>query len=175
MLSRSLAEAGHFPAIDIEQSASRVMHSVVSRQHFEMARRFRAINSRYEKGRDLVQIGAYASGSDPGLDEAIRLHEGMSAFLRQDMTVSVNIETGRRDQAVAIPNDALGSVQGSTAQVIAVRDGKVQRLPVTLGLRGLAMSEIVAGLAAGDTVLADATLALADGSRVRIAALALPL
>ncbi len=85
VLSRSLAESGHFPAIDIEQSASRVMHNVVSREHFEMARRFRAISSRYEKGRDLVQIGAYINGSDPALDEAIRLHEGMSRFLQQDM------------------------------------------------------------------------------------------
>ncbi|MEO8118253.1 MAG: flagellar protein export ATPase FliI [Rhodoferax sp.] len=85
VLSRSLAESGHFPAIDIEQSASRVMHNVVSREHFEMARRFRAISSRYEKGRDLVQIGAYVGGSDPALDEAIRLHEAMSQFLQQDM------------------------------------------------------------------------------------------
>ena len=122
-------------------------------------------------------VNFIAPGIDPqrGTVDIRLLVEPVPAFLRQDMTVSVNIETGRRDQAVAIPNDALGSVQGSTAQVIAVRDGKVQRLPVTLGLRGLAMSEIVAGLAAGDTVLADATLALADGSRVRIAALALPL
>ena len=85
VLSRSLAESGHFPAIDVEQSASRVMHNVVSRDHFEMARRFRAINSRYEKGRDLVQIGAYVNGSDPALDEAIRLHDDMAAFLQQDM------------------------------------------------------------------------------------------
>ena len=122
-------------------------------------------------------VNFISPGIDPqrGTVDIRLLVEPVPAFLRQDMTVSVNIETGRRDQVVAIPNDALGSVQGSTAQVIAVRDGKVQRLPVTLGLRGLAMSEIVAGLAAGDTVLADATLALADGSRVRIAALALPL
>ena len=85
VLSRSLAESGHFPAIDIEQSASRVMHNVVKREHFEMARRFRALNSSYEKGRDLVQIGAYVSGSDPMLDDAIQLHQGMSRFLQQDM------------------------------------------------------------------------------------------
>ncbi len=85
VLSRALAEAGHFPAIDIEQSASRVMHNVVSPAHFEAARRFRMVNSRYQKGRDLVQIGAYAAGSDPGLDEAIRLSGGMAAFLQQGM------------------------------------------------------------------------------------------
>ncbi|WP_157900356.1 flagellar protein export ATPase FliI [Rhodoferax koreensis] len=85
VLSRALAEAGHFPAIDIEQSASRVMHNVVSPEHFEVARRFRAINSRYQKGRDLIQIGAYAMGADPALDEAIRLNDGMTAFLQQGM------------------------------------------------------------------------------------------
>lgn len=85
VLSRTLAAAGHFPAIDIEQSASRVMHNVVPRDHFELARRFRAVYSKYERGRDLVQIGAYAHGSDPSLDEAIALHTGMEQFLRQDM------------------------------------------------------------------------------------------
>lgn len=85
VLSRTLAEAGHYPAIDIEQSASRVMHNVVSREHFELARRFRAVYSKYEKGRDLIQIGAYAHGSDPALDEAIVLHGEMERFLQQDM------------------------------------------------------------------------------------------
>ena len=102
VLSRALAEAGHFPAIDIEQSASRVMHNVVSREHFEMARRFRAINSRYEKGRDLVQIGAYTSGSDPGLDESIRLHDAMAGFLQQDMFASATLATSVREMAVAM-------------------------------------------------------------------------
>jgi len=85
VLSRTLAEAGHFPAIDIEQSASRVMHNVVSRDHFELARTFKAIYSQYEKGRDLVQIGAYVRGSDPAMDQAIALHEPMMRFLQQDM------------------------------------------------------------------------------------------
>jgi flagellum-specific ATP synthase len=85
VLSRTLAESGHYPAIDIEQSASRVMHNVVSSEHFEAARRFRAIASRYGRGRDLIQIGAYVSGSDPALDEAIQLHEPMTAFLQQGM------------------------------------------------------------------------------------------
>jgi len=85
VLSRSLAEGGHYPAIDIEQSASRVMNNVVPRAHFDMARSFRAIYSRYQKSRDLIQVGAYMSGSDPLLDEAIRLQPGMAGFLQQDM------------------------------------------------------------------------------------------
>jgi flagellum-specific ATP synthase len=102
VLSRSLAEAGHFPAIDIEQSASRVMHNVVPREHFDAARRFRAINSCYEKGRDMVQVGAYAGGSDPALDEAIRLHDGMARFLQQDMFVSATLEDSVREMEAAI-------------------------------------------------------------------------
>ena len=92
VLSRALAEMGHFPAIDIEQSASRVMHNVVTREHFELARRFKAVYSRYEKGRDLVQIGAYVNGSDPGLDAAIRLQPVMAKFLQQNMFESASLE-----------------------------------------------------------------------------------
>ena len=92
VLSRALAETGHFPAIDIEQSASRVMHNVVSREHFEMARRFRAMYSRYQKSKDLIQVGAYMSGSDPELDEAIRLEPAMAAFLQQDMFEAASMD-----------------------------------------------------------------------------------
>jgi len=92
VLSRTLAESGHYPAIDVEQSASRVMHNVVSRDHFEVARRFRSLYSKYEKSRDLIQIGAYAQGSDPALDEAISLHDGMAHFLQQDMFEAAPME-----------------------------------------------------------------------------------
>ncbi|VWX60298.1 flagellum-specific ATP synthase [Burkholderiales bacterium 8X] len=85
VLSRALAEEAHFPAIDIEQSASRVMHNVASPEHVDAARRFRAVYSRYRKSRDLVRVGAYAAGSDPALDQAIRLQPAMSTFLQQGM------------------------------------------------------------------------------------------
>ena len=83
---------GHFPAIDIEQSASRVMHNVVTREHFEVARQFRAVYSRYQKSRDLVQVGAYVSGSDPALDVAIRLQPVMAKFLQQNMFEASSLE-----------------------------------------------------------------------------------
>ena len=85
VLSRALAEAGHFPAIDVGQSASRVMHNVVPRPHLDLARGFRGVSATYERGRDLVQIGAYVSGSDPAMDQAIQLHGPMTRFLQQDM------------------------------------------------------------------------------------------
>ncbi len=95
-------------------------------------------------------------------------------FLRQDMTVSVNIETGRREQALVIPNDALTNVREDNAQVLLLHNGKVQRQKVTLGLRGLAMSEVIKGLNVGDQVLVDATSSLADGARVRTEVQAMP-
>lgn len=102
VLSRALAESGHYPAIDIEQSASRVMHNVVPRAHFELARGFRAVYSRYQKSRDLIQVGAYMSGSDPQLDEAIRLQPGMTAFLQQSM-----FEAAPMDDSIAAMGQAL--------------------------------------------------------------------
>lgn len=102
VLSRALAEAGHYPAIDIGQSASRVMHNVVSEPHFELARRFRALNARYEKGRDLVQIGAYVPGSDPGLDEAIRLHPTMAGYLQQGMRMAASFDDSVEQMAQAL-------------------------------------------------------------------------
>jgi flagellum-specific ATP synthase len=102
VLSRALAETGHFPAIDIEQSASRVMHNVVSRGHFDLARRFRAVYSRYQKSRDLVQVGAYMSGSDPALDEAIRLQPQMAAFLQQDMFEAASLDASVAGMAAVL-------------------------------------------------------------------------
>jgi len=89
-------------------------------------------------------------------------------FLRQDMTVSVNVETNKRERTLVIPNDALSSISGNKAMVILVRDRKIQRHPITLGLRGLVMSEVVTGLKEGDHVLTDAESVLKDGTRVRI-------
>jgi len=68
------------------------MHNVIGQQHFELARRFRAVYSRYQKSRDLVQVGAYMSGSDPGLDEAIRLQPAMEVFLQQNMFEAASLE-----------------------------------------------------------------------------------
>ena len=86
VLSRQLAESGHYPAIDIEQSISRVMSAVVAPQQLEMARKFKAMFSRYQRARDLLSVGAYQPGGDPMLDRAIALYPGMEAFLQQAMT-----------------------------------------------------------------------------------------
>jgi flagellum-specific ATP synthase len=102
VLTRSLAEAGHYPAIDIEQSASRVMHNVVSPAHLEVSRRFKALYSRYQKSRDLIQVGAYVSGTDPELDEAIQRHSGLNAFLQQDMHDAVTLDEALVQMAASV-------------------------------------------------------------------------
>lgn len=81
------------------------------------------------------------------------------------MTVSVNIETGRREQALVLPNDALRSRDGERARVLRVRDGKVEQVDVRLGLLGTALSEVLDGLQAGDRVLAAEA---EEGRRVRL-------
>ena len=91
VLNRKLAEAGHYPAIDIEQSISRVMHSITSAPHQQAARRLKQLYSRYERSRDLISVGAYAPGSDPVLDQAIALNEKIEAFLCQEITDKVGM------------------------------------------------------------------------------------
>ncbi|MBU6260067.1 MAG: flagellar protein export ATPase FliI [Burkholderiales bacterium] len=85
VLSRELAEAGHYPAIDVERSVSRVMTAVAGRDHLQAARRMRQLLSKVNKARDLIQLGAYQPGHDTELDLAVRLQPQMNALLQQDM------------------------------------------------------------------------------------------
>ena len=85
VLSRTLADSGHYTAIDIEASISRVMPMVVSEEHQLMARRIRQVYSNYKQNQDLISIGAYAKGSDPRIDLAIRAEPAINAFLQQGM------------------------------------------------------------------------------------------
>ena len=85
VLSRTLADSGHYPAIDIEASISRVMPMVVSEEHQMMARRIRQVYSNYKQNQDLISIGAYAKGSDPRIDLAIRAEPAINALLQQGM------------------------------------------------------------------------------------------
>ncbi len=93
-------------------------------------------------------------------------------FLKQDMTVSATVETGRRDAALVLPNDAVLARSGDRGKVLVVRDGKVASVDVTLGLRGTAQSEVLEGVAPGDRVLEG--VAPAVGSRVRVREQSLP-
>jgi len=86
VLSRELADAGHYPAIDIESSVSRVMHTLVDPVMLANARRFKQLYSAYARSRDLINVGAYVKGSDRMLDDAIDLQPAMLRFLQQDMS-----------------------------------------------------------------------------------------
>jgi flagellum-specific ATP synthase len=83
LLSRKLAGAGIFPAIDLAASASRVMVDVCEPQHLAAASRFRRLSALIEDNRDLVLMGAYAPGSDADLDAALALAPRLEAFRAQ--------------------------------------------------------------------------------------------
>lgn len=83
VLSRRLAESGHYPAIDIEASISRAMTELIDAEHYKKVQHFKQLLSAYQRNRDLISVGAYAAGSDPMLDKAIRLYPGMESYLQQ--------------------------------------------------------------------------------------------
>ncbi len=85
VLSRRLVEQGHYPAIDIEASISRVMSRLASPEHLAIVQRFKHMYAHYQRNRDLISVGAYVRSSDPLLDEAIALYPRMEQFLKQDM------------------------------------------------------------------------------------------
>ncbi len=85
VLSRTLADAGHYPAIDIEQSISRAMVNLIDTAHLDQIRKFKVLFARYQRSRDLISVGAYAPGSDPVLDQAIALYPRMESFLQQQL------------------------------------------------------------------------------------------
>ena len=96
VLSRRLAEAGHYPAIDIEASISRVMPKISNPQHQQLARRFRHLYSTYEQHRDLINVGAYVAGSDPAVDEARDYQPHLKKFLTQGIDERVTLAESLR-------------------------------------------------------------------------------
>lgn len=85
VLTRLLADAGHYPAIDIEQSISRAMVNLIEPAHFERIRRFKQLYSRFQRSRDLISVGAYVAGSDLLLDQAIAMQPRIERFLQQNL------------------------------------------------------------------------------------------
>ncbi|MEM0910054.1 MAG: flagellar protein export ATPase FliI [Pseudomonadota bacterium] len=84
VLSRELAESGHFPAIDIERSVSRVMPQIVNEEHVKAARTLKKVYSTYSQNKDLINLGAYTKGTDPLIDLSINASPAIDAFLQQD-------------------------------------------------------------------------------------------
>lgn len=91
VLSRSLAEAGHYPAIDIETSVSRVIDGIVSPMHLTLLRRFKKTYAKYRENRDLISLGVYKKGSDPEIDAAIDHYPRLMGYLNQELGESVSL------------------------------------------------------------------------------------
>ena len=92
-LTRELADAGIYPAVDIESSVSRAMPHVISAERQELIGRFRHIYATYQAHRDLIAVGAYQSGTDPRVDDAVARWPAILAFLRQRADERVDTET----------------------------------------------------------------------------------
>lgn len=102
VLSRSLSESGHYPAIDIEASISRVMPDIVETEHLQMARELRRLYSTYQQNRDLISVGAYRNGSDPRIDKAIAKYPAVLDFLQQDMDEAVDMSRSLNELATLL-------------------------------------------------------------------------
>jgi len=92
VLSRALAESGHYPAIDLEASVSRLMTTIASPEQLELARRFRQLYSKYQQNLDLISVGVYQRGSDPEIDAAIDIWPQLQSFLGQNLREHVNLQ-----------------------------------------------------------------------------------
>jgi flagellum-specific ATP synthase len=104
MLTRRLAEAAHFPAIDIGASVSRVMSSVVPGEQMELARRLKRLCSLLEANRDIITIGAYRPGHDVELDRAVTLRPMIEQFLCQDIGTAASFAVGLKALAEIVGN-----------------------------------------------------------------------
>ena len=104
VLSRSLADSAHYPAIDLAGSISRLMPIIVEGQSLSFANRFRRLWTLYQQNQDLIQVGAYSTGSNKDIDEAIELRPQMEEFLQQPME-----ELSRMDESLARLSNCLGS------------------------------------------------------------------
>ena len=91
VLSRDLAERGQFPAIDVLSSVSRAMPMVTQTEHRELATGIRKLLAAYRDAEDLIQVGAYAKGSDPVVDEAIQRRSLIEGLLKQSKEESVSL------------------------------------------------------------------------------------
>ncbi len=109
VLSRALAEAGHYPAIDVEASISRAFMEITRPEQQQAMRRFRQLYSTYQAHRDLISVGAYTPGSDPRVDEAVGYYPRLMQFLQQGMHEPVKLADSQRLLAQLVEDKAVGT------------------------------------------------------------------
>ena len=97
VLSRSMADAGIYPAVDVESSVSRAMTQFTSNSQQQLISRFRHVYSTYQQNKDLISVGAYQPGSNPQLDEAVALWPAVIEFLRQSTGDQIDVATSLID------------------------------------------------------------------------------
>jgi flagellum-specific ATP synthase len=97
VLSRSLAEQGHYPAIDVLASKSRLMTEIAERKHLDAAQAIVSLIATYAKAETLINIGAYAHGSNPAIDRAIQMHDPIEAYLCQGLQESSTLDESIRE------------------------------------------------------------------------------
>lgn len=115
VLSRQLAEMGHYPAIDIEASISRAMNDITGPDQQAAARAFKKIYSIYQQNKDLISVGAYEQGSDEQIDLAISALPALLNFLQQDMHTPLSLEESLNHLQTLFPPEPAPSAQGATA------------------------------------------------------------
>lgn len=108
VLSRDLAARGHYPAVDILRSVSRVMIDIVDDNHLSIARKIQAMAAVYEEARDLINIGAYVAGNNPEIDAAIRHIDAINGFLRQAVDEKTTIEETVRQMNAIVGDHGAG-------------------------------------------------------------------
>lgn len=120
VLSRTLAEQGHYPAIDIEASISRAMPQIVDQDHLHLALQFKRLYSRYSQNADLISVGAYARGSDPETDRAIDMMPTIKAYLQQGMSEPMPLQRSMQELAMVMstpaPSAAVPGTRAGAAQ-----------------------------------------------------------
>jgi flagellum-specific ATP synthase len=112
VLSRKLASASHFPAVDVLASISRVMNDIVDPRHKQIAREGREVLSAYRESADLIEVGAYVAGSNGRVDRALRCIDGVNAILRQDPEQRFSMDQTLTGLQKAL--QAAGPAQGGT-------------------------------------------------------------
>ena len=146
VLSRDLADSGHFPAIDVEKSVSRVMPAVVTQEHMIMARTIRQCMAKYTQTKELIQIGAYQKGSDPLVDQAMMIRPHIDEFTQQGMKEIVPFKQsldGLKYLSMLLINDAqqkMDAMTGANNPRVAVPPpGQSQQLQAQNGSGGASL------------------------------------